>query len=374
MKIETSKDALLKSVMIADSIVSTKAVNAILMNCLFRVFSDEIEIMATDNEIGIRTKVPASADVEGAFCVSGKRFASIVRELPDGVIELTVNDRHVIDIRSQSGKVSGRYSVIGTSGETYPDVPTFGDEDCIEIDQAVFKRMLRRVMYAASTDTVKAVFNGVYMVSEQTGSIATVASDSRRLAMTSAKIGGSSAVAEGIILPLKAAREVYALLGNEGSCRAFIGKNQCFFRVGNTEVVSRVIGGQFPNYQQVIPREHLLRVTIKRDFFLESLRRAINFTVDPVNKVVLFFDAGRMRIEAKSPDFGESEEELAITSNGGEAIEIGVNAHFLIDALKEIETDVVRIGITGQKSPMTLAPDSDETYVSVIMPLTVKSA
>lgn len=373
MKIEASKDALLKAVSSADSVVSSKAVNAVLMNCLFNVFNDEIEIMATDKEIGIRTRIAASADAEGTFMLSGRRFANIVRDLPEGVIELSVDDRHVVQIRSQSGKVSGQYSIIGTSGENFPEIPRYGDEDVIEIEQAAFRRMIRRVIYAASTDTVKAVFNGVYFVTDEPKTISAVASDSRRLAMNTMSSSGGSDIAQGVILPLKAVREVNSVLGTDGVCRFFIGKNQCFFSVGNTEIVTRTIEGTFPNYSQVIPREYRFRIGIAREPLMESLRRAVNFTVEPVNKIVLRFEGSRLTIEARSPDFGESEENIVIETVPGDPIELGVNALYLIDALKEIDTDVVRVGVTGSKSPMTIAPDNDDRYISVIMPLSVKS-
>ncbi len=373
MRIEVDKESLLKSINIADSIITSKQINTILSNCLFNVSRDEITIISTDNEIGIRTKLGVISDTEDSFTVYGKKLSGILKELPSGGIIVDVSNDFLIDIKTKEGKVKGHYTLIGTDSGDFPDIPVYGDEDVVEIEQPVLKEIIRRVVYAAATDTIKPIFNSVYLLSESTGKMTAVATDSRRLSMTTMSISNDIDLEEGVIIPLKTINEIFRLLNPSGICRFFVGKNQCFFKIGDTEVISRVVDGSFPNYKQVIPKENKIRATVSREKILESLRRAMIFTREPANKIVMYFKNDYLRIEAKTPDLGEAEEELAIDTDGEDEISIGINAHFLIESIREIDSSSVILGITGERSPVTVRPDNEEDFISVIMPIQIKS-
>jgi DNA polymerase-3 subunit beta len=372
MRIEVDKESLLKSINIADSIITSKQINTILSNCLLNVSRDEITIISTDNEIGIRTKLSVISDSEDSFTVYGKKLSGILKELPSGGIIVDVSKDFLIDIKTKEGKVKGHYTLIGTDSGDFPDIPVYGDEDIVEIEQPILKEIIRRVVYAAATDTIKPIFNSVYLLSESAGKMTAVATDSRRLSMTTMSISNDIDLKEGVIIPLKTVNEVFRLLNPSGVCRFFVGKNQCFFQIGDTEVISRVVDGSFPNYKQVIPKENKIRATVQREKILESLRRAMIFTREPANKIVMYFKNDYLRIEAKTPDLGEAEEELAIETDGEDEISIGINAHFLIESIREIDSGSVVLGITGERSPVTVRPGNEEDFVSVIMPIQIK--
>lgn len=372
MKIEIEKDQLMEAIGIADSIIPSRSVNAILSNCLFNVIKDEIEIISTDNEIGIKTKVAAAADGEASFTADGKRFYGILKELPRGVVYIDVSNSSALDITSKA--IKGHYKLIGTSADDYPDLPVFYNKEQIEIEQGEFKTLIKKIMYAAAADNLKPVYNGIYIVPESAKKITFVATDSRRLAIITKEMEVPVDIEEGVIIPLKTIHELFRLLATEGTCRFSVTKNQCFFKINDTEMMSRVIDGQFPNYKQVIPRDYQAVVTVQTDRFLNSLRRAMIFTREPTNSVVLHFSKEKLVIEAKTPDLGEAEEEILIESNSKEKISIGVNAQFLLEALREMESNTVAVGITGQMSPMTITPDNNRGYISVIMPIKIKSS
>lgn len=373
MIINVDKDSLLKSINIADSIIS-KNINSILSNCYFNVTKDEIEILSTDNEIAVRTKINAVSDSSQSFLVNGKKFSSILRELPDDELTLSINNSMMIDISSKSKDLKGHYTIVGMSAEEYPQMQNFQDSDSIEIDQFLLKEMIKKVIYAASNDTIKPVFNGLFFVSDSQMKVSVVATDSRRLAILSRSFSEEAKFGSGIIIPLKTLHEIIKLLESAGKCRFAFKDNQCFFRIGKTEVISRVVDGQFPNYKQVIPKEFIFESVIETKKLLSSVRRAMVFTREPSNKIVLTFSKDKLFIEANTPELGKAEEEIFIESTCKDKISIGINAQFLIDTLKEIDTFSIKCGITGQMSPMTITPENDSEYISVIMPIQIKTS
>lgn len=374
MVITVDKEFLLKAVSIADSVISPKSINTILSNCLFNVNRKEIQIHATDNEIGIKTKVDAVSDSVNSFVVNAKKLSSILKELPNDELIISINEDLLIDIKSKSKEIKGHYTLIGMNAKDFPELPSYIDSNSISINQGILKTLLKKVTYAASSDTIKPVFNGVFITADANGKITAVATDSRRLSIISRQIESKTKIESGIIIPLKTINEISRLLQNDGVCYFSIQKNQCFFKIDNTEIITRMVDGQFPNFKQVIPKEYLIEVELNTKKFLESVRRASIFTREPANKIVLTFKKNVLLIEANTPELGEAHEEISITSSSAENITIGLNALFLLEALREIDSDYIKCGITGQMNPMTLMPMDDNDYLSVIMPITIKSA
>jgi DNA polymerase-3 subunit beta len=283
MRIEADKDILLKSISIVDSLIPSRSVNAILANCFFNVSKDKIQISATDNEIGIKTAFEASADNEKSFTVNGARLVSLLKEMPAGVIAINIDDSYQINVNTKSSDVKGDFTLLGTPGENFPEIPDFYEKGAVEIDQGDLKDMIRKVIYAAATDTIKPFFNGVFFVSQSRENLTLVATDSRRLSIITRNLKNEIDLDEGVIIPLKAMHELQRLLGSEGTCCFSMQENQCFFKIGGTQFVTRTIDHKFPNYKQVIPKEQDISVNVPRGKLLESLRRALIFTRTPAN-------------------------------------------------------------------------------------------
>lgn len=371
MKITVNRDMILKAVSIADSVISSKNINTILSNCLFKISRDFIDIIATDNEIAVKTKIEAVSDSEFEFTTNGKKLSSIIKELPDEEIIITVDESMVINIKSKN--VKGNYVLYGTASDEYPELPKVGKDNLIEIEQAVLREMIKKVIYAAANDTIKPVFNSIYLVSEKPGTLTAIATDSRRLSMITRNIESDSIVGEGIILPLKTINEVFRLLGNSGNCMLSFDSNQCYFQINETEIISRIVDGQFPNYKQIIPKEYSHKVIIETGRILDSVKRAMIFTREPANKIVMTFNKDVLLIEANTPELGKAEEEVAVETDSKEKIFIGINAQFLMDTIKQLDSFSFVCGITGQMSPVTIIPEDDKNYISVIMPIQIKT-
>lgn len=372
MKFTINKDIILKAINIADSVISSKNINTILSNCLFNINNNKLEIIASDNEMAVRTQIDTSADSNFSFTANGKKLSSIIKELPDEDISLTIDDSMVINIKSSN--IKGNYTFYGTDSNEYPQLPVINNNNSIDIEQAVLKEMIKKVIYAAAIDTIKPVFNSIYIISEKPGTITAIATDSRRLSMITREINSDAFIGEGIIIPLKTINEVYKLLSNSGSCKISFDSKQCYFKINETEIISRVIEGQFPNYKQIIPKEYSHKSIIETAKILDSVKRSMIFTREPANKIILTFNQDIMHIEANTPELGQAEEELQIESDNKEKIFFGINAHFLFDTIKQIDSFSFICGITGQMSPVTIIPEDDKNFISVIMPIQIKSA
>lgn len=371
MKFEAEKDQLLKSITIADSIITSKNVNTILSNCLFNVSPDGINIISTDNEIGIKTFCAAKSDGNFSFTVNGKRLASIIKEIPKGNVLIEIGENYSVNVKNKG--LRGNYTLVGMQKGEFPDLPVFVEKNSIEMDQSALKDVIRKVAYAAATDSIKPSFCGVYFISEEKGSLTTVATDSKRLSLVSSQINSELKIEEGVIIPLKTVHEVSRLLSSQGKCSFSIGKNQCFFRIGETEIISRLVDGQFPNYKQVIPKEYKMKVVVEKSKLLEALRRVMIFTREPAYKILLYIHKEQMKIEAKTKELGEAEEEIRVTSSTDDKITIGLSAQYFIESIKEIDTDDVDLSITSNISPLMISPKGNKKDVSVIMPIQIKS-
>ncbi|MBN1501386.1 MAG: DNA polymerase III subunit beta [Spirochaetes bacterium] len=372
MIIEIDKDHLLKSVIIADSVISSKPVNPLLANCCFNVTENNIEIIATDNEIAVKTYIDAISDSKKSFTCNGKRLSQILKEFPVGNVIIDINESNIIKINSKSGKIKGSYKLIGTSAEEFPEIISVSSKNMIEFDQVVLKEMIKKVIYAASTDSIKPVFNGIFFKTDG-NKISTVASDSRRLSIVTKEIENNIKIDEGIIIPLKTIHEIYKLL-NAGKCIFSVQDKQCCFKIGDTEIISRLIDGQFPNYKQVIPKDFKAECIVDNKLFMESLRRAMIFSKEPTYKIICKFTKNNLHIEAKTPELGEAEEYIDIELKGEEDITLGINAQYIMESVKEIDSLGLKISLTGQMSPVTFMSENDSSYIAVIMPIQIKNA
>jgi DNA polymerase III subunit beta len=372
MQFTVDKDSFLKNLIISDSAVSAKNSNTILSYCLFNIENNILEISGTDNDISIRTVTDVVSNVSFSFASNPKKIIQIIKEIPKGEISVDVDDSYNIIIKSNIKELKGKYKLPGADKSDFPILPRINKKEAFEVEQSVFKDMIKNVSYAASTDVIKPSFNGVYFISEKKGFMSVVASDSRRLSICSRSFSDEVEIKEGVIIPLKTINDLLKILGN-GKCFILVKNNQCFFKIDNTEIITRVIDGQFPNYKQVIPVDYIKKVYVKKDYIIDSLRRVMVFTKEPSYKVYLHFLSDKIKIEAKTAEIGEGFEEITAESNNKEDISLGINSQYLLDSIKDIDFDIIEIGITGVMSPLCIKNEKDEHTTAVIMPIQIKS-
>ena len=311
----------------------------------YRTKANALKLNTTDLDIGISCEIPVSIQEEGGITIPAKRFSDIVRELPPGDAVITTKKNNQIDIEGENC----RFKLIGLPKEEFPKFPEFKDKEAVLIDQGVFKEMLHLTSFAVSHEESRYVLNGLLF--EITGnSMRIVATDGRRLAKIEKKIQSAAEKNISVIIPLKAVMEILRNLKDTGNVSIVTGANQVLFDINGILIATRIIEGEFPNYNQVIPKEATPKVKMKTQDLLSAIRRA-NLLATPDFQAVKFevFN-DKLVVSKTTPDIGESREEISVEYGGQELI-VGFNPQYLIDVLKNIAEEKIEFELVASDKP-----------------------
>ncbi len=362
MKIKISKENLLTGIQIVQNIVSSKTTLPILSNILIETKSNSIKLNTTDLDIGISCEIPVHIYEEGGITIPAKRFSDIVRELPSGDIIINSKKNNQIDIEGEKC----RFKLIGLPKDEFPKFPEFKDKEVIEIDQGVLKEMLRLTSFSVSHEESRYVLNGV-LLEISDNNIRMVATDGRRLAKIEKKINSSIKEEISVIIPLKAILEVNRNLKDSGKASIIPGTNQILFNIEGVLIATRIIEGEFPNYNQVIPSESFPKIKIKTQDLLFAIKRA-NLLATPDFQAIKFeIFTDKLIVSKSTPDIGESREEVSIEYGGSELI-IGFNPIFLIDVLKNIDFDAINLELIKADKPAVMRMGG---YLYLVLPMRI---
>ena len=348
MKIKVSKENLLAGIQTVQNIVSSKSTLPILSNILLETKKNHLRLNATDLDIGISCEIPVETIEEGAITIPAKRFNDIVKEMPDGEILVHVKKNNQIDIEGKSC----RFKLTGLAKDEFPKFPEFKDKEVLQIEQSILKEMLQLTSFAVSHEESRYVLNGVLMEITD-GLIRVVATDGRRLAKVEKKLNQSIKKDMSVILPIKAVHEIVRNLKDEGVVSFVVGNNQILFDINGVLIATRIIEGEFPNYNQVIPKPIKTRIRMNTKELLSSIRRA-NLLATPDFQAIKFeVFTDKIVVSKTTPDVGESREEIPIQYDGQEMV-VGFNPQFLIDFLKNIAHDQIDIELMGVDKPAVI--------------------
>ncbi len=374
MKINCFQGDLIRGIQTVGSAVAGRATLPILTNILLEAKKEKIELSATDLEIGIKCSVPAQVKKEGAITISAKRFSDIVRELPEGPVEMETEDSQM--------KISSSgifFKVLGLPAEEFPTLPKVESENQFSLDSQLLRGMVQKTIFANSRDETRYMLNGSYLEMEKDRIIMT-ATDGHRLATVSHKIEKGPKKKIGAIIPTKALNELNRLLEEPKKVEATIGENQISFsldlpaeasaQAGGIILSSKLIEGQFPDYKQLIPKKSAKRLSINREKLLKGVRRAALLADARTGAVELLAYSNKLIIRSQTPQVGEAREEMDIDYSG-EEIRTAYNARYILDILKNIFSEEVSLELNEPLSPGVIKPISDEDYLCVIMPMRI---
>ncbi len=373
MKLSITKAELTRGLARIQAIVEKRNSMPILANVLLEAKGSgeegTLELAATDLEVGIRGLHPADVSEEGALTISAKKLFEITRELPDETIHLESTPNAYLTIRCARAE----FTLAGTAAEEYPTLPTFTPEKVVPVQAAMLGQMIERTMYAASVDETRYNLNGVYLEVLDGNKLRMVATDGHRLACVDRTIGDDAkALASGVIIPRKGLAELKRLVDEDDADEielAFEGNNG-LARRGNVTLVMRLIEGEFPNYNQVIPSSLERQIVLAADPLLHALRRVSLLASERSRAVTLELGDGKLVISSSNPDLGDAREELDI-DYAGETLQIGFNSKYLMDALGVSGAKEVRFGLQDDLSPAQLVPTDDDDTLAVVMPMRI---
>ncbi len=360
MKIKASKDQLLNGIQIVENVVSGKATLPILSNILIETKKDKIKLIATDLDIGISCEIPVEILEEGGITIPAKRFVDIIREMPSGNVTVHAKKNNQIDIEGENC----RFKLMGLSREEFPKFPEFKEKDVFQIEQKILKDMLRLTSFSVSHEESRYVLNGV-LLEIVDDIIRIVATDGRRLAKIEKKTPNPSHKEINVIIPIKAVQEILRNLKEEGMASFVVSANQVLFDIDGTVIATRIIEGEFPNYNQVIPAPSNNRVSMDTQALLSSIRRANLLSTPDFQAVKFEIFKDKMVVSKTTPDVGESREEIPIQYGGAEMV-VGFNPHLLIDFLKNINEQNINMELSGADKPAVMRM-GDYLYLALPM-------
>jgi DNA polymerase-3 subunit beta len=363
MKLEIAKAALLGGLQNVQNIVSLRSTLPILSNVKLEAEKDCLVLTTTDLDVTVSCKVEASVQKGGGTTLPARRLASIVRELPNGAIELDVDDKDVASVTCGSSF----FKIIGLSQDEFPPLPKREGKHSYTLEQPVFREMLRKTAYAASADETRYVLNGV-LLSFKNNKLTMVATDGRRLALIEHELDFPSEAQGDVILPTKTVNELLHVLGDEGELRIGVAESQILFEFGAILVASKLIEGTYPNFRQVIPSQSDERIVIERESLFTALRRVSLVTTDRSNATKLTFTKNKLTITMTTPDIGEARETIPVKYSGRD-ISVAFNPEYMMDPLKNLANDEIALEITDELSPGVMKADMPFLYV--LMPMRV---
>ncbi len=371
MKFKINRDHFSNGLAQVLNVVGSKAAMPILSNVLIEADKDSISLTTTNLDLGIRCRIKAEVKEPGTVTLPVKRLATIVRELPNVDVSVDASANHQVKIASGGSN----FKIMGIGAEEFPKLPDSADDKSFTLEQGELTTMLSNVAYAQSTDETRYILNGVYF-NFKDGKLALVATDGRRLALVSKELPVPAASAGAIILPAKTVAEILRLLGKGEKLKIAFNERRAAFQIetgkDNSGLVdsiylfSKVVEGNYPNYQQVIPKETHQRIKLERELFLQCVHRAALVTSEKSNSVKIKLSPNLLEISASSPDFGESHESMAISYSGPE-LQVAFNPQFVMDPLRALTKDEVFFELKDEVSPGVFK--TLESFVCVIMPV-----
>lgn len=362
MKIKVEKNILLAGIQKIQNVITPKATLPILSHFLIETQQDKIKLTATDLDIGINCVLPVDIQEQGAITVPAKRFSDIIKELPGDMVNISTKKNNSVTIETNSCQ----FKILGLGREDFPRLPEFKEIEAVKIKQPVLKRMFSLTSFAVSFDETRYILNGILFKINK-NSLTLVATDGKRLALAKDKIETQQDKVVQVIIPIKAVQELSRLLQEEGEVSVLFGNNQVLFDLGSVLLISRLIEGEFPDYQQVIPAQSENKIKVGREDFLLAIKRAALLTTPDYQAVKLEVFKNKLVVSKSTPDIGESKEEIAAEYTGRELL-IGFNPYYLIDALKNLSDEKVELELTDSEKPGAIRL-GDYTYIVLPMRL-----
>ncbi len=370
MKITISKEELVRGVQIIQSALSTRTTLPILLNFLMETDNKKIKIISTDLEIGVKHYIKAEIETDGSITIPTKKFADILHSLSESQdIELAVDEGEKISLKCGRS----RFNIIGALKSNYPVLPEFNKTSSFEIKAGIVAEMIRKTIFSTSSDETRHALNGVFWAAKK-GLLEMVSTDGRRLSLYVKRIIPEDKEFS-VIVPTKVLSELLKLITlleiedkDEDKILIAVTENQINFKLKETTILSRLVSGSFPNYEQFIPKkiDFLFKAPVKD--ILAVTKRASLCAVDRGGSVKYALKKGSLNVSSLSQN-SEFNEDIAVEYEGAEFL-VAFNPHFVIDALKHIDTETVSVAMTTSVNSALFEPVGGENeYKFIVMPM-----
>jgi DNA polymerase III subunit beta len=347
--------------------IPTRTTLPVLSNLLIDAEGEHVRMSGTDLDIAVSVEVPAAVEEPGSLTVPAKKLQELARELPEQPVRLTAKgDR----LEVACGRALFRLN--GMPRDEFPTFPSVDFAESWRVQGAVLQELIRQTSFAVSTEESRPILNGVFwQLSED--NMRMVATNGHRLALMGVPVDGAGLPKAELIVPPKALQQIERLFPADAEIEVARSENHLGFRKGGTHVFSRLIEGPYPNYEQVIPKDNDKVAIADKATLVQALRRMAVVASEQTHRVRMSFVSSMLRFSVETPDLGEATEEIEIDYEG-EALDIGFNAAYLLEVLRYLPGDEVRIAFKAPERAATLEPvfpagEEHPGYLYLVMPL-----
>lgn len=366
MKFICKKTDLINAINIVQKAIKSNSTVSILDGILIETGSGSIKLTGYDLETGIEADVNADIIESGSVVADSKLFGEIVKRLPEETVDIKTDERFQVHISSGNSN----FAIKGLDSEPFPKIPVIENGNKIIVRQNVLRSMINHTIFAVSKDSTRTKLTGCNLVSDG-NTLSMVAIDGFRMALNREDMG-SEFPEMNYIVPGKALTELAKILGDgdDEEVNLFASANHLLFDIGNVRMISRLIQGEFVNFESIIVKNPKTVMNIDRKTLLDSVERA---------SLIIMTDERRCPVQFSMPDdntlvvsanaeTGNSKESIDISIEG-ERIDIDFNAKYMIDALKNIDDDEIRIEFNGGNGPCIIVPKEGNKYVYLVLPI-----
>lgn len=368
MKIICTQENLKKGLGIASRVSSGSTTLPVLNNILIKTNEGMLKLSSTNLEIGINTLVRCKVEEEGGVSVPAKTLVDLINNLPNNdKINLTLDQNNQLLIQTDNYETK----IKGLSLDEFPLIPQIEEENIIEIPVKDLKQAISQVVFAAAYSETQPEMSGI-LFSIEDGVLKLVATDRYRLAEKAIKIVNTTGINKSIIIPSRAVQELNKILGvsENDTVKLFIAQNQIMFKTDNTEIISRLIDGQYPDYKQIIPQSFNTEITVKTSDLSAAMKTAGIFTHIGNNVSLEYQEPNVLIVNSSSGELGESNVNIpcSVSGQGGKII---FNHKYILDCLSSISTESVIFKIINDVSPAVLQSNELPGYLYLVMPIKI---
>jgi DNA polymerase-3 subunit beta len=366
MRFTISREKLQEGLSAVSASIPAKTTLPVLANILIEATEKGIRLSGTDLDIAVTTEVAADVEMPGAITIPAKKLTEIARELPPAPVRIAAAGEQRVTL--DCGRT--HFKILGLPRDEFPAFPNVRFNESWRIRSGDLQKLISHTSFAVSTEESRPILNGV-LWELKPEMMRMVATNGHRLAKMEMPIKSAGAPPCDLIVPPKALDQIRRLFPEDEELEIAKGENHLGFRSPFTAVFTRLIEGPYPNYDQVIPRDNNRVAIADRTALTSALRRMSIIASDQTHRIRLSFNSGMLKFSVQTPDLGEANDELAIRYSG-DALDIGFNANYLLEILRYIPTDVVRLTFKAPERAATLEPEGwadPASYLCLVMPL-----
>ncbi len=371
MEIKINRDDLLKSVSRVQSIIERKSNMPVLSTILFTAQSSEVQISATDLELGFRQIVQANVISEGSITISGRKIFEIIRESRSETFHIQEKENNRVLISDGVAK----FELACIHADEFPSFMEPEGVSMIEIEGEILSDMINKTIYAVTAEEAGFKLSGILTekISSSDGNfLRMVATDGHRLSLVDKPVPnvGDLDMNAGILVARKGMSEINKMASEGGTVQIGFEEKNCIVRKNNAFLMIRLLETRFPDYNMVIPKNEEYSIKLERNALLEAMKKMLILSNDRYRAVKITLENNILDLVSTNPEIGEGQEQIGIEFTG-EPITAGFNPKFFVDALQAMESDAINLGFTDGSKPCTIRGEADKGFIGLIMPMRV---